>query len=484
MSRPFSLLRIPLIWRVTLAVALLMILVSAVITERVLNRLGTIQQIYLQSTADSYVNGVNASISSSVINEDSWEIFDVLERLKPTNTAIVPIQTIVTNKAGTILAATDPVKHPSLSQLPEDLISQFSSTAIRISSESALAFLERDIQYQDKKIGKIYTVFDAKTLLNERKEVLTTLILTNALVTALLAFGGFLTVRRMLRPLQTLESHMIEAVDGKAQKILVGSSLARNWEARRLFRAYNSLIEADEQRRELSFKLAEEERLASLGRLSSVMAHEINNPLGGLLNAVDTIRKHGANAQIRDRSVDLLERGLQGIAEVVRGALATYRPDRQSRPLGEGDFHDVKMLISPELRQRNQKLDLETDWDSGFACNLPSGPVRQAMTNLLLNASAASYDHADLLLKVKRSADRLQIEVGDRGGGLPIESVKMLTGQIEKSLPAGKGLGLWVVRQIASELDAKLEVTPRAGGGSIISMALPIEVKPEIENAA
>lgn len=478
--------RLPLIWRVPLAVSLLMFIVSAVVTERVLDRLESIQETYLQSIADSYLNGIKASISPSVLREDSWEIFDALERLRPVNTAIVPVETIVTAPTGSILAATDPVKFPSLEKMDAWQAELFPDTQIRIESANGLAYLKRDIVYQDTAIGHIFTVFDARLLLAERRDVLSTLILTNIALTGLLALVGFVTVRRMIQPIQTLESHMIQAIDGKASRIDIADMAASSSETRRLFMAYNSLLDADEERRELSRKLAEEEKLASLGRLSSVMAHEINNPLGGLLNAVDTLRKHGAKAEVRKASLDLLQRGLQGIGEVVRAALATYRPERQARPLSASDLHDLTLLLSPELRRRGQEIELNLidDGENGFSCSCPAGPVRQALTNLLLNASAASPEGADLCLKGTVRNGLTMIEVADRGPGLPEESVQLLTGPIRKSLPKGSGLGLWVVRQIVEEIGATLDLAARPGGGSVITITLGSGAMKEVNHAA
>lgn len=484
MTTKFSSFRIPLIWRIPLAVIVLMFLVSAIITERVLDRLGSIQETYLQSIADSYLDGVTASISPSVLREDSWEIFDSLERLRPVNPAIVPVETIVTTPTGKILAATDPVRFPSLDPFDSTQAERFPREQIRIEHTDGLAYVERDIIYQDTAIGRIYTVLDARLLLAERRDVLTTLILTNAGLTIFLTFVGFITVRRMVRPLQTLENHMMAAAEGTPNRIELTEKSVRNAETRRLFAAYNSLLDADEERRELSCRLAEEEKLASLGRLSSVMAHEINNPLGGLLNAIDTLKKHGSDERIRKASLDLLERGLRGIGDVVRAALATYRPERQIRPLSPDDFHDARLLLTPELRRKGQALDLFLNISNNLVCSCPAGPVRQATTNLLLNASAASPEGADIYLKASTLNGIVHIEIGDRGQGLPCEQIEVLTGPSRKALPDGKGLGLWVVRQIADEIGGRLEVDGRPGGGSIIRMIFGRSPSPEIMNAA
>lgn len=476
--------RLPLIWRVPLAVAALMIVVSAVITERVLDRLVTIQEKYLQNIADSYLDGIMASISPSILREDSWEIFDALERLRPVNSAIVPVDTIVTLPSGIILAASDPLKFPVLKQIDAEIAGRFTGRKIRIEQTDGHAFLKRAIIHQGKMIGRIHTVFDARVLLQERRDVLSTLILSNAALTALLGLVGFATVRRMISPMQTLESHMIEAAEGRASRIAIRFPTSRNSETARLFAAYNSLLDADEERRELTGRLAEEEKLASLGRLSSVMAHEINNPLGGLLNAVDTLRKHGEKEDVRRAALDLLQRGLQGIGEVVRAALATYRPDRQARPLARHDFDDAALLVTPELRRRGQSLRVLLEADPVFSCPCPAGPVRQAVINLLLNASAASPDGADLVLAATATDRGALIEVADRGAGLPAASQLTLVGRSARSLPDSNGLGLWVVRQIADELGAHVDVSDRPGGGTIVGLMLGTATRRELDHAA
>ena len=84
-------------------------------------------------------------------------------------------------------------------------------------------------------------------------------------------------------------------------------------------------------------RLAEEKRLGSLGRLASAVAHEINNPLGGLFNALATLRSHGHLSSVRDGSLGLLERGLIGIRDVVRTTLTIYRTDDgHARPFACG----------------------------------------------------------------------------------------------------------------------------------------------------
>ena len=186
----------------------------------------------------------------------------------------------------------------------------------------------RVLVHQGLTIGAIYTEFDVAALFRERQAVLWALIGTNAVIALGLAAIGYLTVRRILHPVQTLTRHLHQGTSRPASLIPERQLGSATSEFGQLFRRYNALVRAMQERESLAGRLAEEKRLASLGRLASGMAHEINNPLGGLFNALDTLKRHGRDNSVRERAISLLERGLSGIRE--RGALRARDLPRRS----------------------------------------------------------------------------------------------------------------------------------------------------------
>ena len=465
---------IPVSYRVPLIVALLMVVISAAISERVLDRVSRTQEGFLNGLAETYLDGLSSSVVPSVLREDVWEVFDALDRSSLSYKALAPIETVVTGADGRVLAATDPTRIATFSQLPQSYLDRYGSGAVTIDASQLTGFARRDLLYQGQTIGTIYATFDVSHLFAERREILVTLLVTNGILAVLFSLGGFLLVKQMIGPMRVLEDHMRSAAHGAAEPIPSGEIPAGDSEVASLFHGYNALVHAERERANFAMQLAEEEKLSSLGRLASGMAHEINNPLGGLFNALDTLKKHGKTPGVRDTSISLIERGLAGIRDVVEAALATYRPERSQRPLTASDFDDVRLLLKPELRRRRQLLDWDVSWPGAPELPIRGGPVRQAALNLLLNASAVTPEGGTITLSAKTTEHALMIEIGDQGPGMPREIAGILVDQDPgPAIRAGRGLGLWMVRRVVDDLGGKANIAAKQQGGTAITLLIP-----------
>lgn len=451
--------RLPLTARVPAAVAALMILLSIAVSERALARFAADQAKHLEQLGAAYLDGLSSALTPYLLRNDVWEVFDQLDRARGQYDGLGLVTTTVSDEGGRVIASTEPRRIPTGSRLE----------GASISSNSGLTYLERDITYQNRKVGTIQASVDTSPLTAERRQVLTTLVLTNAAITAGLTLLGFLAVRYMVRPLRDLSSRLSA---GGVQP-WHEDEIPPDPETGRMFRAYNQLVESIEQQRAMSRRMAEKERLASLGQLASTLAHEINNPLGGLQMAVDTLREHGADAGVRGRMVDLLGRGLDGIGAVVQSAKTSYRPDATAACVTADALDDLRLLIAPEIRRRGQTLQWELSF--GGEVDLPAAPLRQILLNLILNASAASSHGAAVSARIWKGPHGLFIRIEDSGPGLPDAEVTYLT---ERSAVAqvrsGPHLGLWLVRSLATELSATISVGTSALGGAMIELDVPI----------
>ena len=462
----------PITVKVPVAVASLMLLVGFVLSERVLSRLGDTQEHHLVELSQSYLDGLSSAIIPSIIREDNWEIFDAITRMQAINKSLHPIETIVTNGEGSVIAASDPRRHPVGSIVKPKRAGNEALASFSFNAGADSASAVRVLSYPGRVAGMIYAVFDTRHLAAERRDVVVALTVTNGILTILLAVAGWFLVARMMRPVRILSEHL-----GVAQELAVPipeNAVAKtSGEFGHLFRAYNALVRSMKEREELGKRLAEEKRLGSLGRLASAVAHEINNPLGGLFNALSTLKSHGQLQSVRDVSLGLLERGLIGIRDVVRTTLTIYRTDVAPRNLSPTDIDDLGLLIGPEARRKSVEITIANSLEGDVP--VPSTPIRQAVLNLILNAVAAAPEGSEICVSAEATHEELAIAVVDRGAGLPALAAAVLTGRSGTPPPLdGGGLGLWTISRLVSDIGGEIVVEYPVAGGTAVKLNVPI----------
>jgi signal transduction histidine kinase len=458
----------PITVKVPVIVMVLMLAISFVISNTVLRRLADTQERHLQALSNAYIDGLGVMLLPSVLRRDVWEVFDALDRARSAHAGLNATHTVVLDAGDLILAASQPKAFPTGQQLgPRVLGSIIKDGELRIDEAKQIAYVLAPMKVQARAVGSIYTEFDISALVAERRAVLWQLIATNSLLTILLMAIGYWAVRRMVEPVRMLGAYLDRATGGTIELIPENRLGPADAEFGRLFRRYNAMARAANERLLLAEQLAEKERLASLGQLASGMAHEINNPLGGLFNALDAIKRYGDREPVRDTSIRLLERGLIGIRDVVRATLMTYRKPDDRRDLKHDDIEDLRYLIQPALHLK--KLTLE--WSNGINRDapLPAAYVRDATLNLLLNACAASPAGTTILFRAVAGEESLDICVGDSGGGLPEPYRRFLEGGDPANGPplAGGGLGVWIVRRLLDAVSGSARVEIAAMGTEI-----------------
>lgn len=474
----------PVSIRVPIVVALLMVAISVAVSNRVLSRLADTQERDLTQLASAYLDGLSASLIPSVGREDVWEVFDTLDRSRERYRGLNVQWAAVTNASGDVIAASDPERFPSLNPLPPETEDLFASgQEVLLDEGSRNARMVRPLVDQDREIGRIYAVADISVLLQERANVLRELVISNVLLTLFLVGVGAVFMRRMLKPVELLSSYLARGSAGTISPIPEDIVHQQGREFRDLFNSYNAMTLAVNERELLAAELAEEEKLASVGRLASGMAHEINNPLGGMFNALDSLKKFGAREQVRMTSIRLLEQGLSGIRDLVRSTLASYRADQRPRDLTPTDLDDLRLLLKPEARQR--RLHLDWHIDLAAPVQVPAVPVRDALLNLLLNACHVSAEGGRVGLRAGQADGHFIADVSDQGPGLAGHMREYLERKGAGTAPLDRrsGLGLWIVKRHCDEMGGALEVVDTAGTGTTIRLKVAL-AKKDIENAA
>ena len=229
----------------------------------------------------------------------------------------------------------------------------------------------------------------------------------------------------MIVPVSAIGERLSAAAQGRLDPIDDHVIDVSSREHAALYKQFNAMVRAQAEREAMAAELAKQEQLAMLGRLASSMAHEVNNPLGGLMNAVDTLEAHGDEPTARHRVIDLLRRGLRGIQQVVRAALVTYKTEHHARHLTHADLQDLRFLIQHETGAKKLQLDWSNELPD--VLEVDASPIRQIVLNLLLNACHASPEGGTVALRAALDGEAITISVADEGPGLPPAAMEAIT---------------------------------------------------------
>lgn len=227
----------------------------------------------------------------------------------------------------------------------------------------------------------------------------------------------------------------------------------------RLATAFRGMLTDLREKAQMEQQMLVSERLAAVGRLSAGIAHEINNPLGGMLNALSTFRRHGAHDPQTQKTASLLERGLIQIRGTVSALLVEAKVE--SHPLTPDDIEDIHILVTTGAKKKNAHLI----WSNHISTTLPfsSTLVRQILLNLLQNAIQAINQEGRIECNTYVENNHLIIVVENDGNYIPQERLPFLFEPFTTGHDEGHGLGLWVTYQIVQQLNGGLDVDSRPG---------------------
>lgn len=309
------------------------------------------------------------------------------------------------------------------------------------------------------RLGTLVITYDKRILLQRFERLLGRAALIAILALVLILPASTYWARRMTVPLVRVTERMGKI--GSAELTPLDAALyPYRDEVGQLYTAYNEMVRALEEKNKLETEIVKSERLAAIGRLTAGIAHEINNPLAGLVTVVDTLKqREGLDPKIL-RNLDLIERGLMQIRDTVAALLVQTRVN--TRPFGLADVEDIKTLLQSQVTKRH--VELAWDVDIPETANLPASLIRQILINLLLNAiqAAGERGHVSLVITSQHeiydqvSRPALLIVVRNDGALLGDALLSHLFEPFATTRESGHGLGLWVTYQIVSQLNGRI----------------------------
>lgn len=228
--------------------------------------------------------------------------------------------------------------------------------------------------------------------------------------------------------------------------------------------------------RNIQESMARSEKMASLGQLSSGIAHEINNPLTAiLLNAHLLLEKAGPDDPAA-AGLRLIAEETQRCAQIVRGLLEYSRQAIPRKSLV--DVNDLLertiALLSGQAWARNVRIVPALDRVLPRLL-LDGAKVQQVFWNLILNACEAMPKGGEIGISSRTSSDgrRVEIHFADNGPGIPEENLDRIFDPFYTTKPSGTGLGLAVALGIVEQNGGTISVRSQAGRGAVFTIQWP-----------
>jgi two-component system NtrC family sensor kinase len=229
--------------------------------------------------------------------------------------------------------------------------------------------------------------------------------------------------------------------------------------------------------------LARSEKLASLGQLSASIAHEINNPLAGILTfarlmirMLETGPPDDATRAACLKNLALIQRETERCTVIVRNLLDFARV----RPLELKIFDPLRALEEAHSlaahKLQIQGVTVVRKLAETGEVNADFGQLRQAFMNILLNACDATPSGGTITLgsRVYSGSREVEISVADTGSGIPPEHLSRIFDPFFTTKEKGTGLGLSVVYGIVEKHGGSMHVTSREGLGTTMTIRLPL----------
>ena len=324
---------------------------------------------------------------------------------------------------------------------------------------------------------------------------------------------GFFVHRLVYLPLRDLESGAQRLSAGNLDQPIpvrsgdefgkLASSFNTMTDALRMSRAelqdWGHTLEqkVDERTQELRRAQAETmrgEKLASVGLLASGVAHELNNPLTGILTFSHLVRQKMPDKSADAEDMDLVIRETKRCAAIIKRLLDFARekhPEKKFTDLNQVIDDTVRIVEKPaHLRDIEITLDLDRTLPPIW---IDADQIKQVVMNMLVNAQHAVEEKGSITVSTRQAQDprapatesrpMVAISIVDTGCGIPEKNLKRIFDPFFTSKDVGKGtgLGLSVSHGIIEAHGGDIEVSSRVGEGTTFTVSLPLQPPPGVE---
>ncbi len=235
-------------------------------------------------------------------------------------------------------------------------------------------------------------------------------------------------------------------------------------------------LEMERRLRQTQEQLLQSEKLAAMGRLTSQLAHELNNPLYGIMNTLELLKTEISPENKRRKILGMALSETVRLSEMLRKMLSFSKPDQETRqPVDINTVIDeILLLHEKQLREYNIQIALSFSDDTGRV-HASKSQLRQVFLNMIANAKDAMLHGGTLSIKTFCKENNVIIEISDTGIGIKEKDIVKIfdTFFTTKDSVKGVGLGLSVCHGFIKDHGGDIQVKSEVGAGTTFIISLP-----------
>ena len=347
-----------------------------------------------------------------------------------------------------------------------------------VDNDSSIESLEfaAPLSIEGKRWGMLLFSLSLEGAENEIRSIIYQITSLSVLAVFFLFVLTYFLSRRFIKPVIDLSQAMEEVEVEMGEKTI---QVKGNDELSHLAESFNEMVRRirskNEEMKLAHEKLLQSEKLATLGVLSSSLAHRINNPLGGMFNCVELLRKQGDDPEFRQNYLDLIGEGLESIKQTVGQLLYTA-----GRREGEEKRSNVSTVLSTVLgfldyRLKKQEIKYSQDIEPDLVLPVAPHDLEELFLNTMLNAIQAMEEGGHLSITANRRDTQIRIEIEDTGKGIPEDKINDVFDLFYSTKKAGEGtgLGLWMTYELVKKYKGDVSLSSQEGIGTKVVFKIP-----------
>ncbi len=310
-------------------------------------------------------------------------------------------------------------------------------------------------------------------------------------VAALAACLSYLISRRLTGPIKQLVTASSQVADGNLDAKVSVQSVTELAELAHAFNSMSSALRTRDQKLKeyAKRKIMESERLAVIGQLAADVAHELNNPLQGIVTYSHLLLENENTRKSTCASVEKIVTQADRCTRIIRGLLDFSRPRPPQKKLTNVNAVLAECLSLVENQAQFHNIEVVKDWNGSTPeVVIDPSQMQQVFINLLINAAEAMDGGGRLTISTWFDPinQLVEIEFADSGHGIDAQNIERIFDPFftTKEVGHGTGLGLAISYGIVREHDGTISVDSAVGKGSTFTVQLPVKAGAEAAGVA